>query len=179
MGCFPTINDTKSGCEVALDIRRVSNCSIVFATAYANNEMISYAMEVKADGYMVKPYNEKEIIATISLLSAKHNSKNNNFKIIKIVGGFTYIYDTGLLHKNGEAIKLGPKALKFIQLLCLNRDNYVSYDNIYKHIWEGEVNLKKLQMVAYRIREVCKADFLDNINGIGYKIKLDRSLSVS
>ena len=173
------INDTKSGCEVALDIRRISDCSIVFTTAHANDEMISYAVEAKADAYIVKPYNEKEIIATISLLSIKNNNIHNGFNTVKIDGNFTYENDTGLLYKNGKVVKLGPKALKFIQLLCANKDNYVNYHNIYKHIWKGEVNLKKLQMVAYRVREVCEADFLDNIHSLGYKIKLDRSIDIS
>jgi hypothetical protein len=28
-------------------------------------------------------------------------------------------------------------------------------------------------MVIYRIREICEADFFENINGIGYQIKID------
>jgi len=169
------INGPKSGCEVAIDIKKICNCSIIFTTAYADQEMINYAMEVKADGYLVKPYNEKEIIANIAILSAKKNLHNNNAQLTSIFGDFTYINETSLLYKNGEIVKLGPKSLEFIRILCSNKNNYVSYEKIYEQIWGGELNLKKLQMVAYRIREICQVDFLENVNGVGYQIKLDHS----
>lgn len=170
------INGPKSGCEVAVDIKKISNCSIVFLTAYADDEMISYAMQVKADGYLVKPYNEKEIIATISLLSVKKCKDSDVFKITKLKGGFCFNHESGLIYKDSKAIKVGPKAIKLIRILCSHRDAYVSYEELYEKIWEGDINLKKLQMVVYRIREVCKVNFLENINGVGYKISVDHSL---
>ncbi|WP_024954694.1 response regulator [Sulfurospirillum arcachonense] len=169
------INGSKSGCETAIEIRKTSNCAIIFTTSYANEEMISYAMEIQAEGYMIKPYNEKEIIATISLLSAKQNGNNNHFKITRLIGGFSYIHESNLLYKDAQIVKLGPKAIKLIQILCSHRDKFVSYKKLYEYIWEGEINLKKLQMVVYRIREVCEVDFLENINGVGYQIKIDHS----
>ncbi len=171
------LDGVKSGCEVAIDVRKISNCSIVFLTAYADDEMIGYAMQVKADGYIVKPYNENEIIATISLLDSKKNSHTNGFKITKLKDGFFFNHDSHLLYKDGEAVKLGPKAIKLIRILCNHRDNFVSYEELYENIWEGKLNLKKLQMVVYRIREVCKTSLLENINGVGYQILIDHSLT--
>ena len=169
------IKGYKSGCEVAMDIRKISHCSIVFTTAYADEEMINYAMDVKADGYIIKPYNEKEIIATISLLSAKQNH-HNHLKVSKIMGGFYFNHETNLLYKNLEIIQLGPKALKLLQILCNNKNSCVNYEKLYTNIWDNEINLKKLQMVIYRIREICESDFIENINGVGYQIKMDYSL---
>ena len=166
------IKGPKSGCEVAIDIRNISNCSIVFMTAYADDEMISYAMDAKSDGYIIKPYNEREIVAIISLLSAKQNHLNGT-KISKIVGGFYFNHETNLLYKSGEIIKLGSNALKLIQTLCDHKNSCVSYEQLYMTLWHDEINLKKLQMVIYRIREICEADFFENINGIGYQIKID------
>jgi len=169
------IKGSKSGCEAAMDIRKISNCSIVFTTAYADEEMINYAMDVNADGYIIKPYNEKEIIATISLLSAKQNH-HNHLKVSKIAGGFYFNHETNLLYKNLEIVQLGPKALKLLQMLCNNKNSCVNYEKLYTHIWNDDINLKKLQMVIYRIREICESDFIENINGVGYQIKMDYSL---
>lgn len=171
------INGAKSGCEIAIDVRKTSNCSIVFLTAYADDEMISYAMQVEADGYIVKPYNENEIIATISLLASKQNINTKGFKITKIRGGFYFNHDNHLLYKDDKIVKLGPKAIKLIRILCNHRDNVVSYEDLYENIWEDKLNIKKLQMVVYRIREVCNANLLENINGVGYQILVDHSLS--
>ncbi len=169
------INGVKSGCEVAIDVRKISNCAIVFATAYANQEMINYAIDIKAEGYIVKPYNEKEIKATISLLSSKKQSANhNNFRISKIIGGFYFDHEINLLYKDKHIVKLGSKSLKLIQILSTNRGNIVSYQTLYSNIWNDEINLKKLQMVVYRIREICNYNFIKNINGIGYRIRTER-----
>lgn len=167
------IHGAKSGCEVAMDIRKINDCFIVFITAYADEEMINYAMEVEANGYLLKPYNEKEIIATISLLSIKQNCNTKQYKISTLMGGFCFNHDTNLLYKENEIVKLGPKALKVIQILCQNRESIVSYEELYNSIWNDDVNLKKLQMVVFRIREICATDILENINGVGYKIKID------
>jgi DNA-binding response OmpR family regulator len=171
------INGAKSGCEVAMDIRKINNCFIVFLTAYADEEMINYAMEVEANGYIIKPYNEKEIIATISLLSIKQNCNTKQYKISKIYGGFCFNHDTNLLYQNEDIVKLGPRALKLVQILCQNRENIVSYEELYNNIWNDEINLKKLQMVVFRIREICKINFIENINGVGYQIKVDHSFT--
>lgn len=169
------IQGGKSGCEVAMEMHKISHCSIVFTTAYADEEMISYAMEARADGYIIKPYNEKELIATISLLCAKHTPLNP-LKTTRIAGGFYFDHDSGLLYKDAEVVKIGPRALKFIQVLCANRHTCVSYETLYASIWDDAMNLKKLQMVVYRIREACGEGFLENINGMGYRICLDYPL---
>lgn len=173
------IKGAMSGCEVAMHLRTISDCSIVFTTAYADNEMICYAMDAKADGYIIKPYNEREIIATISLLSAKKNHLHST-KISKIIGGFCFNHETHLLYRQSKIIKLSSNALKLIQTLCEHKNYCVSYEQLYSALWDDEqLNLKKLQMVIYRIREVCGVDFFENINGIGYKIKIDYNPPIS
>jgi len=167
------IKGAMSGCEVAMHLRTISDCAIVFTTAYADDEMIGYAMDAKADGYIIKPYNEREIIATISLLSAKKKHLSST-KISRIVGGFCFNHETQLLYQKDEMIKLSPNALKLIQTLCEHKNSYVSYQQLYATLWDDEqLNLKKLQMVIYRIREICGVDFFENINSTGYKIKID------
>lgn len=169
------INGSKSGCEVAMDIRNMSECALMFTTAYADEEMITYAQDAQADGYILKPYNEREIIANIALLSAKQHYHSQG-KISKIIGGFYFNHETNLLYKDLELVKIGPKALKLVQILCNQKHTCVTYETLYSHIWDDELNIKKLQMVIYRIREECNIDFIENINGIGYQIKLDYSL---
>ena len=57
-----------SGSEAALKIKQYnSEAKIIFLTAYATDEMLNYAVEAEAYGYLMKPYREKEILATIKL----------------------------------------------------------------------------------------------------------------
>jgi len=162
------INGPISGCEAAINVRTISNCHIIFLTAFVDEEMISYAADAKADGYLMKPYNEQEIIANISLLFSKSNDFIKDIPLIEN----TYLnYQNDLLYQDGEVVKLGPKSLKIIQTLCRNKNSYISYEELYKNIWNDEFNLKKLQMMVCRIREVVGENFIENIQEKGYIIK--------
>jgi len=71
-----------TGTEAALEISRtLPSCKIIFITAYAEKEMIEYAEMSKAYAYLMKPYREKEILATIELLAKNKNSTVSNEQI--------------------------------------------------------------------------------------------------
>jgi len=161
------INGPTSGCDTALEVRAISNCSIIFLTAFADEEMISYAMNVNANGYLMKPYKEQEIIANISLLASKKYPTKNSITQKPTI----FTYKNGLLYKNDEIIKLSPKLLQIIKVLYKNQNQFTSYEDLYKNIWDDELNLKKLQMAICRIREIVGKDLIDNIKELGYKIK--------
>ena len=161
------INGPTSGCDTALEVRAISNCSIIFLTAFADEEMISYAMNVNANGYLMKPYKEQEIIANISLLASKKYPTKNSITQKPTI----FTYKNGLLYKNDEIIKLSPKLLQIIKVLYKNQNQFTSYEDLYKSIWDDELNLKKLQMAICRIREIVGKDLIDNIKELGYKIK--------
>lgn len=161
------INGPLSGCDTALQIRAISSCSIIFLTAFANEEMISYATNINANGYLMKPYIEQEIVANISLLaSQKYPSKNIIPKESTI-----FTYKNNLLYKNDKMVKLSPKSLQIIKVLYKNKNQYMSYEDLYKNIWDDELNLKKLQMAICRIREIVGKDLIDNIKEFGYRIQ--------
>ena len=159
-----------SGCEAAVSIRAICNCRIVFVTAYADREMIEYAADIKADGYILKPYNEQEIVANIAILV----SKNNSFtKKTSSENNIYFDCKNNLLYKDKQVVKLGPKSLMLIKTLCLNRNIYIGYEELYGYIWNDKFDLKKLQMLVFRIRKITGKDFIDNIKDMGYKVKCD------
>ena len=43
---------------------------IICLTAYAEEEMVEYAIEADVTAYLLKPYGESEILATIKLICA-------------------------------------------------------------------------------------------------------------
>lgn len=61
-----------SGIEVARNLARLGNVPVVFLTAYSDAEYIARAAEYGAYGYLVKPFSENELHATIQLALAKH-----------------------------------------------------------------------------------------------------------
>jgi len=176
------LKDHISGAEAAREIHRVyPEIMIIFLTAYSDKEMIDFAVESNAFAYLLKPYRDKEILATLELAKAKLNTKDINqsdkrmSSRVELVSG--YIFDTQLnrLFLHNEEVPLGNKALKLMQLLCQNRHITMEIESITNMLWEEPKSGQTLRSLIHRIREATCYDLIQNINKFGYKIGLKRA----
>lgn len=178
------LRDNISGSEAAVEIsRRVPEARIIFLTAYSDPEMIDYAVESKAAGYLSKPYNETEIIATLRLALARNQqaqtvhspspdeSKADEQENIDLIDGYTYSTAYNRLMKDDQEVELGPKALKLIGLLSRHPNVSVSNEQIMLHVWGEIVNDKTLRSLLFRIRAATSEDLIKNVSGTGYMIR--------
>ena len=60
------------GIETASKIKNIADIPIIFVTAYANDETLDRAAETGCYGYLIKPYKEKELQATVKMTLSKH-----------------------------------------------------------------------------------------------------------
>jgi DNA-binding response OmpR family regulator len=160
-----------SGCEAAVQIHQNdSDAKIIFLTAYAEREMIDYAVDAHASAYLVKPYREEEILATMRLLFVNKEKPVIDEEKIPLKDG--YIFNTKLhrLFKGNKEVQLGKKPLKLIEILALNKNVSVSNAQICTFIWGENKNDKTLRSLIHRIRTTIHQDIIQNINGLGYKI---------
>jgi len=167
------LKDNISGCEAAVVISQRCDCKIIFLTAYVDDEMVDYAVESKAVGYLTKPYNEAQIIATLRLAMRNEDShREEDIKTIVLTDG--YIYDTQekRLLKEGREVGLGTKALKLIEVLCATPGLRVSTEQIELSIWGEPVNDKTLRSLIFRIRAMTNNKLIENISKTGYRVRL-------
>ena len=61
-----------SGLDAAREIRTARDVPIVFLTAFADQPTIDRARDVDAYGYVLKPFNERELQVAITIALAKH-----------------------------------------------------------------------------------------------------------
>ncbi|MEA1920265.1 MAG: response regulator [Campylobacterota bacterium] len=173
------LHDNISGSEAAVAISREVNSKIIFLTAYTDPEMVDYAVESHAAGYLTKPYNEMQIIATLRLttqdplhVSSKETAvKKEQTEDLKLINGFIYNREQKRLLKNTKQIELGPKALKLIDLLCEHPDISISDEQISMHVWSELVNDRTLRSLIFRIRAATEEDLIKNVSGTGYMIQ--------
>lgn len=172
------LRDHISGSEAAVEISRKTETEIIFLTAYSDPEMIDYAVESQAAGYLSKPYNETEIIATLRLALARKRKKPSHDlqdrqtppSTVSLVDGYLFHTVHQRLLKEGKEVELGPKALKLIGLLCQHPDISVSNEQIMLHVWGEPVNDKTLRSLMFRIRSATSENLIKNISGSGYMI---------
>lgn len=171
------LKDSVSGSEVALHLKQhAPKVAVIFLTAYADREMVEYAIESNSYGYLMKPYNEKEIVNTLRVIIARmkecYQKREPETKEILHINK-ELVFDRGLnrLIKNGKEIKLGKYALKFVELLCKQPDISVSNEQISQYVWGEEKNSITLRTQVYRIRVHVGSDIICSVNGLGYMIK--------
>jgi len=175
------LKDNVSGCDAALAISRENpNILIVFLTAFSDKEMIDFAVKSKAFGYLLKPYRDKEILATLQLAKAQLDSpitaieaKVENEKI-ELVDGYSYDKSSQTLFFKTQEVPCGPKALKLITLLCQNKNSTVKIEDILESLWDTVKPQQTLRSLIHRIREQTSINLIVNVNKLGYKIGLKK-----
>jgi len=175
------LKDHISGCDAALEISRDNpQILIVFLTAYSDKEMIDFAVESQAFGYLLKPYRDKEILATLELAKAKllkaekkevlpHTSSD-----LALVDGYFYNTLTQTLYHPNFEVNCGPKAQELISLLCMQTPNTVKIETILTTLWDTEKPQQTLRSLIHRIREHTSPNLIINVNKFGYRIGLKR-----
>jgi len=174
------LRDNMSGSEAALAISRQSDTKIIFLTAYADAEMIDYAVESHAAAYLTKPYNEAEIVAALRLaasrgtVSGKEPSSpehENRDETVALTDGYVFDRVHGRLLKDGREVELGPKGRKLVALLAETPGISISNEQISMHIWGELVNDRTLRSLMFRIRHATSDNLIRNISGTGYLIQ--------
>lgn len=169
------LRDSVSGSEAALAISRKCPSKIIFLTAFVDDEMVDYAVQANAAGYLTKPYNEAQIIATMRLAvqradPAASPSEDQARASIALKNDFVYLPQENRLLKAGKEVELGPRAMRLVGLLCTQPDISVSNEQIVTHVWGEHVNDKTLRSLVFRIRSVLGEDLIRNVSGAGYMI---------
>jgi len=172
------LKDNVSGCEAALEISQHDpDIRIIFLTAYSDKEMIDFAVESKAFAYLLKPYRDKEILATLELAKVKQTitetqEVHKNTTHIALADGYSFNIDSNTLFKGKEEMPCGPQALKLITLLCEHKDSTVKIETLLTELWDENTSQQTLRSLIHRIRENTSNNLILNVNKFGYKIGL-------
>lgn len=163
-----------SGSEAAVEIKHAyPECKIIFLTAFSEPEMIDYAARSKACAYLMKPYREKEILATIQVVLSQDNLKRESKKetgLIQLKKDFFFDTKHGCLYKGNEEIPLASKKLRLIELLAKNKNHTVSNEQICMYVWNEMKSNSTLRSLIHRFRSAVNDDIITNINGVGYSV---------
>lgn len=166
------IKGSVSGSELAKKVYLKYKLPIIFLTAYCDDEMIQYAIDANACGYIMKPYKEHEIKAMISLAIHKLKEKDNICNLVRFEG-YSFDLNTNKLYKDDQEIKLGKKSIKLLKVLTKN--DTASFDTLINELWDydDEKSIDKLRQLVKRTKEKLNITAIESIKNIGYKIHLD------
>ena len=91
-----------SGIETATVIKNKYGIPIIFLTAYTDQKTLSEAKKTDSFGFIVKPYNEKELYATIELALVKNETEKRMRQTRKKI---EHLHETAYLLSNSDNLK--------------------------------------------------------------------------
>jgi len=109
------IKGSMDGIQAAAKLRETSDVPVLFLTAYSDSATIKRTAEILPDGYLLKPFGERELAANIEMLLLKSSSSLRQEKSLRKMIPLLDALETALaifdrqgrwLHGNPEALRV-------------------------------------------------------------------------
>ena len=172
------------GIKTCLEIRKNRNIPIIMLSAKGEDSDKILGLNVGADDYMTKPFNNMELVARVKSqlrrfykLNPRAIKKEDDGKTINIEDMVINL-DTHEIFIGDKEIKLTPTEFDILVLLAKNKGKVFSIANIYESVWNQEF-LESDNTVMVHIRKIRekieenprKPKFIKTVWGVGYKIE--------
>lgn len=160
----------RDGLEMAKEIKKISKSTpIIVLTSQVKKDRLLRAIDINIDKFLVKPFNESELIDAIeSIVFEKLEATSE----IEISANYKFDQIKKVIIKNGEEIELTKKELSFISLLVRNVGALVTHDDIKATVWiNSNVSNAAIRTFVKRLRDKVGASLIKNKPGLGYKIE--------
>jgi DNA-binding response OmpR family regulator len=162
----------RNGWEVLQEIRRLSDRPVIMLTALGRiDDKVKALSSLKADDYIVKPFELDEIKARIEAVLRRYRPQRRDYRI--------FIDDTRkTVWVREREISLSPKEYRLIKLLALKPGQVFSSAEILAHVWPqkgGYAGIQDVQKYIYLLRKKIENDpthpkILLTVRGFGYQI---------
>ena len=160
------------GWELCQKIRRFSDVPIIMLTARDQREDIIKGLQLGADDYITKPFNEDELIARMAALLRRRTPRN-----IVEINGLLWNKDQFELTFQNKLIKLTPKEFILIGHFMMNPNQVFEREHLIDLVWgfasetEGRTVDSHVRNMRDKIRQAGFPidDHLQTVWGVGYK----------
>ncbi|MDE6413611.1 MAG: response regulator transcription factor [Eubacterium sp.] len=157
------------------EIRKVSKVPIIFISSAADNMNIVMAMNMGADDFIAKPFDQSVLVAKIQAVLRRTYDFSSAVSVIEHKGAMLNTED-GTFTFNGSRIPLTKN--EYIILLCLmkNKGKIISREKLMQQLWETDsfVDENTLTVNVSRLRKKLEAaglpEFIETKFGVGYII---------
>lgn len=176
----------KDGLETLKELRENdNNAPVLILSAKSEDTDKVEGLNIGADDYLTKPFNNLELIARVKSLLRRYitfgavkdndiKEESNTYK----VGELIINDDTKEVFCEGKNVKLTPTEYNILKFLMKNKGKVYSIPQIYESVWEEE-SFGTDNIIAVHIRHIREKieinpkepRYLKVIWGVGYKIE--------
>ncbi len=167
------------GFQVCREIRRISNIPIIMLTAKGETFDKVLGLELGADDYMVKPFENKELVARIKAVLRRYDPKDDADKEV-VYQNLVINLSNYELKISGNAIDIPPKELELLYFLATNPNKVFTREQLLEMVWGFDYfgDSRTVDVHVKRLREKLELAGenqtwqLKTVWGVGYKFEV-------
>ncbi len=158
------------------EIRQVSRVPVIFISSASDNMNIVMAMNMGADDFIAKPFDQSVLIAKIQAMLRRTYDFGGAVPILEHKGALLNTGDNSLTYQ-GQQISLTKNEYRILLTLMENKGKVVSRERLMERLWETDsfVDENTLTVNVNRLRKKLDAaglpGFIATRFGVGYLIE--------
>ncbi|MBR6986764.1 MAG: response regulator transcription factor, partial [Clostridiales bacterium] len=146
------------------EIRKTSNVPIIFISSATDNMNIVMAMNMGADDYIPKPFDQSVLIAKVQALLRRTYDFSQSTFTLQARGAVLNTNDNSLSY-NGNKLELARNEYKILLTLMQNKNKVVSREKLMEALWETDsfVDENTLTVNVGRLRKTLESAGLKDL----------------
>lgn len=164
------------GWDVCKRLREMSDVPIIFLTARDDVKDIVYGLEIGSDDYVVKPFNNDELIARIKAHLRRSPRPNMSEEMIFNDGDFRINFMNREVWVRNELKHLTPKEFNLLAVLVRNAGRVVTRNELVTQAWGEEYSdaIDSLKLYIHYLRQKVEEnaqqpEYIVTSRGVGYR----------
>ena len=164
------------GWEVCRRLRELSDVPIVFLTARSEIKDVVRGLEIGADDYIVKPYDNEELVARVRAHLRRVPSNSAADELVFGGGNFRVNFLNREVTVRGEPKHLTPKEFSLLSVLVRNAGRVITRNELVTEAWGPEYGdaIDSLKLYIHYLRRKLEKDathpkYILTARGVGYR----------
>lgn len=164
------------GWEVCKRLREMSDVPIIFLTARGEVRDVVRGLEMGADDYVVKPYDNDELVARVKAHLRRSPRPNMSEELVFDGGNFRINFMNREVHVRNEIKHLTPKEFNLLGVLVRNAGRVVTRTDLVTQAWGEEYGdaIDSLKLYIHYLRQKLERnptqpDYILTSRGVGYR----------
>lgn len=165
-----------NGFDVCRSMRRISDVPIIMVTAQNDSHDIVAGLELGADDYVTKPFDDRELVARVRAQLRRHRRTASRSGRVMTVGPIEIRVDEGRVLKRGAEVSLTKTEFQLLCHLTENPNRVWSREQLLAHVWGypygGDGRLVDTHVARLRSKvddPDAPASVIQTVRGLGYR----------
>ena len=164
------------GWEVCKRLREMSDVPIIFLTARGETRDVVKGLEMGADDYVVKPYDNDELVARVRAHLRRSPRPSMSDELVFDDGDFRINFMNREVYVRNEIKHLTPKEFNLLGVLVRNAGRVVTRTELVTQAWGEEYGdaIDSLKLYIHYLRQKLEKtptqpDYILTSRGVGYR----------